>query len=54
MGRDEAAVWGELVLPEGSRRFRFNFDNRELTLDVDEGPRSIWLDEMGVEVARPA
>ena len=53
-GRDETAVWGQLVLnrdgSETTQTFRFNLKTRELTLDEAEGARTFTLDEMGVAV----
>ena len=56
-GRDESAVWGELVFTaengeEESREFRFVLRTSELTLGQREGERSIMLDEMGVPLER--
>lgn len=52
-GRDESAVWGELVFTaengeEESQEFRFILRTSELTLQQREGERSILLDDMGV------
>jgi hypothetical protein len=54
-GRDETAVWGELVFvgeggKEETQQFRFDLQKSELTLRQSEGERSILLDEMGVSV----
>ena len=56
-GRDESAVWGELVFTaengeEESQEFHFNLRTSELTLHQSEGERSIVLDEMGVPLER--
>jgi hypothetical protein len=50
-GRDETAVWGELVYGEGeeTERFRFDLNSWELILGHGDNVRSITLDEMGVE-----
>jgi hypothetical protein len=52
-GRDELAVWGELVYDAGrpeerTQRFRFDLAARELTLETADGPQRLLLDEMGV------
>jgi hypothetical protein len=51
-GRDETAVWGQLVLraKEGEKlqNFYFNLETWQLTLDGNEGKKVIQLDEMGV------
>jgi hypothetical protein len=54
-GRDESAVWGELVYTgkggeEESQPFRFDLQTSELVLQQIEGQQSIVLDEMGVPV----
>ncbi len=54
-GRDESAVWGELVFTaengeEESQEFRFTLRTSELTLQQREGERSILLDDMGVSL----
>jgi len=56
-GRDESAVWGELVFTaengeEESQEFRFILQTSELMLQQSEGERSILLDEMGVPLDR--
>ena len=56
-GRDESAVWGELIFTaengeEESQEFRFILQTSELTLRQSEGERSIMLDEMGVPLER--
>jgi hypothetical protein len=56
-GRDESAVWGELVFTaengeEESQEFRFILRTSELLLQQSEGERSIMLDEMGVPLER--
>ncbi len=51
-GRDETAVWGQLVYetnePETTRSFRFNLKTWELSLEDASGTTVIQLDEMGV------
>ena len=56
-GRDESAVWGELVFTaengeEESQEFRFIFRTSELRLKQSDGERSIKLDEMGVPLQK--
>ncbi len=48
-GRDETAVWGEIVLPDGAQPFYFDLRQWILTLGTDGATRRIQLDEMGVE-----
>jgi hypothetical protein len=52
-GRDENAVWGELITHEGAAEraepFRFDLLSWELWLGED-GARRLRLDEMGVVV----
>jgi hypothetical protein len=50
-GRDEAAVWGELVFEEESRPFRFDLKNWQLAIGEGEEQRVVRLDEMGVELS---
>jgi hypothetical protein len=50
-GRDETAVWGELLFATESRPFHFKLQTRELTVGSGTTARHIHLDEMGVEVA---
>jgi hypothetical protein len=50
-GRDETAVWGELVFASESKPFHFNLRSRELTVGAGDAARRIQLDEMGVEVS---
>ncbi len=57
-GRDETAVWGELVFTaengeQESQDFRFDLQKSELTLPHSQGELSILLDEMGVPLAQP-
>ncbi len=52
-GRDEAAVWGQLVLTtesgrEEMRDFYFDLHASRLTINRDEGEILLVLDEMGV------
>lgn len=51
-GRDETAVWGQLVFAdeqgkEKTQRFRFALESRQLTLADESGERTVQLDEMG-------
>ena len=55
-GRNESAVWGELVFAaengaDKTQEFRFDLERSELTLQQKDGPVSILLDEMGIAVA---
>ena len=57
-GRDETAVWGELVFTaengeQESQEFRFDLRKYELTLQQSQGELSILLDEMGVPLTQP-
>lgn len=51
-GREETAVWGELVFTDGAvervQRFRFELATRQLTLEEPDGGRILHLDDMGV------
>ncbi|MCA9968789.1 MAG: hypothetical protein KC425_01165 [Anaerolineales bacterium] len=51
-GRDETAVWGQLVFnrdgTETTQRFHFELATRRLTLTTPEGDHTITLDDMGV------
>ena len=54
-GRDDTAVWGQLIYAHGdsdeiAQLFRFNLHNWQLTLESLEGDIVLQLDEMGVEV----
>jgi hypothetical protein len=54
-GRDETAVWGQLVFTdadgtETTQEFRYNLQNWQITLESLEGDLTLQLDEMGVEV----
>lgn len=53
-GRDATAVWGELVFNkngvETAQTFRFDLDTNQITLEGEDGPKQIQLDEMGVEI----
>lgn len=51
-GRDETAVWGQLVFTnaqgeETTQRFRFALESWQLTLEDGAGERVLQLDEMG-------
>lgn len=56
-GRDDTAVWGQLVTvgEEGEERLDFYYElqSQRLTLAEEDGERTIVLDEMGVPVKRP-
>ena len=52
-GRDQSAVWGQLVFTgengeEELQEFHFNLRTSQLTLQQTTGELSIVLDEMGV------
>lgn len=51
-GRDETAVWGQLVYHDGqvrtTREFKFDLQTWQLTLLNGEESETIQLDEMGV------
>ena len=51
-GRDDTAVWGQLVFSredgEVLRPFHYNLKTWELTLDEGDAAQLIQLDEMGV------
>ena len=54
-GRDETAVWGQLVFSdeggeEITQDFRFDLQNWQLTLESLDSTITLQLDEMGVEV----
>ncbi len=53
-GRDDAAVWGQLILHEdGVERvesFRFDLRTWALWLQTEEGENRLQLDELGVVV----
>ena len=56
-GRDDTAVWGQLILAgengeEESRDFRFNLQLSRLTMSQEGGEVSFVLDEMGVPKER--
>ena len=58
-GRDEDAVWGELIFLAGGieervTRFRFDLASRRITLEERDGPLIQQLDEMGVIVTTSA
>jgi hypothetical protein len=48
-GRDDTAVWGELVFAAETQPFHFNLKSRELTIGSEPETRRVRLDEMGVE-----
>lgn len=52
-GRNDAAVWGELVFAQETKTFHFEFEGQLLTLGQGDESRRIRLDEMGVEVSGP-
>ena len=52
-GRDDTAVWGQLVYRdkdgrETTQKFRYRRQTRQLTLEEADGEKVILLDEMGV------
>ncbi len=54
-GRDDTAVWGQLVYTdkeghETTQNFRYLRQTRQLTLEDAVGEKVIFLDEMGVIV----
>jgi hypothetical protein len=55
-GRDESAVWGQLVFStdagEETQNFHFNLETWQLTLEEEGEERMIQLDEMGVVVGQ--
>lgn len=55
-GRDETAVWGQLVFTEnGEERlqtFRFNLKTWQITLTEADGEKTMQLDEMGTIVKK--
>lgn len=51
-GRDETAVWGQLLFAGAdgattTKNFRFHLKTRQLTLIESDGEQVIQLDEMG-------
>lgn len=54
-GRDETAVWGQLVFnrdgQETTQLFRFNLSTYELTLKEEADEHTIKLDEMGTVIS---
>ncbi len=57
-GRDDMAVWGQLIYSsqsgeESAQQFHFDLHASRLTLQQENGPLSIILDEMGVPVEDP-
>ncbi len=53
-GRDESAVWGELVYGERHEPFRYELAARRLTRGAGPGATSVVLDEMGVVLSDDA
>ncbi|MCP4360604.1 MAG: hypothetical protein GY796_21560 [Chloroflexi bacterium] len=56
-GRDDTAVWGQLIFTdrnnaETSQTFHFNLANQKLTLTEPDGERLIQLDKMGTIVTK--
>jgi hypothetical protein len=53
-GRDDTAVWGQLVFTENgeerSQSFRFNLKSWQITLSVADSEKTLQLDEMGTVV----
>lgn len=53
-GRDETAVWGQLVFSqeaeESTQKFHFDLKKWQLTLEEGDQVKQIQLDEMGVIV----
>lgn len=54
-GRDDTAVWGQLVYRdkdgrETTQNFRYRLQTRQLTLEEADGEKVILLDEMGVVI----
>ena len=57
-GRDDSAVWGQLVFEgengmEEARDFHFVLQSSHLTIHQEDGEVSLMLDEMGVPIERP-
>jgi hypothetical protein len=55
-GRDDTAVWGQLVFTdedgdETTQEFRYNLQTWQIDLESLDGNITLQLDEMGVEVA---
>jgi hypothetical protein len=55
-GRDETAVWGDLVATddaghESAQPFHFDLQNNRLTLTGPEGEQTVTLDDMGTIIA---
>lgn len=48
-GRDETAVWGQLVFPAESKQFHFDLQKWRLTIGQGREARHLQLDDMGVE-----
>lgn len=53
-GRNETAVWGELVFPDESKPFHFELATSRLIIGEGHEKQHLKLDEMGVEVADDA
>ncbi|HID54235.1 MAG TPA: hypothetical protein EYP41_19625 [Anaerolineae bacterium] len=54
-GRDDTAVWGQLVYrdkdgSETTQNFRYRLKTRQLTLEEVDGEKVILLDEIGVVI----
>ena len=54
-GRDDSAVWGQLVFigengQEEARAFHFDLQSSRLTISEEDGENLIVLDEMGVPI----
>ena len=50
-GRDDAAVWGELVYATGSKPFRYELKSQRLTVGTGPAATVTRLDEMGIALA---
>lgn len=48
-GRDQEAVWGELVFPGEREPFHFDLQGHTLRIGEGDDARHLALDEMGVE-----
>jgi hypothetical protein len=48
-GRSANEVWGELDFSNRTARFRYQIDTRTLTFWKGNTPKTIFLDDMGVE-----
>lgn len=47
-GRNDAAVWGELVFAAETQPFLYDLHSRQLTVGEGKESRQYQLDEMGV------